>query len=145
MILSQAGIDFIEKWETFRPTAYLPTPNDKWTIGYGHTDSVKEGDTCTQDQANVWFDADCQWANEAVRQHVTVPLTQNQFDALVSLVFNIGKTNFEESTLLRNINDGKFNMAADPTVGFPAWRKQGKRVLPGLVARRAAELAVFQS
>lgn len=142
MNLSIAGEAAIERREAFRPTAYKPTSADVWTIGYGHTAGVKEGDTCTLDQARAWFAQDSSWASAVVSTHVTVPLTQNQFDALTSLAYNIGASNFSESTLVRLLNDGNYAGAADE---FRVWRKQGKRVLQGLVNRREDERAQFLS
>lgn len=144
MNLSPAGEAAIERREAFRPTAYKPTKDDVWTIGYGHTRGVNEGDTCTLDQARAWFLDDSLWASAVVSTDIIMPLTQNQFDALVSLAFNIGRTAFAASSLVRELNAGNFAYAADPDGGFPAWRKQGKRVLPGLVNRRADELKQFQ-
>jgi lysozyme len=79
-------------------------------------------------------------AAENVNQLATVPLTQNQFDALCDFVFNVGAGNFEESTLLRKLNDGDYGGAASE---FDRWVHSGQTVLPGLVRRRAAEKALF--
>ena len=128
--------DFLEARERFRPTAYKPTPRDKWTIGYGHTDGVSEGDTCTLDQAKTWLRDDAMTAVRAINQHVTVALTQSQFDALCSLVFNIGVAAFEESTLLHHLNDKHYDAAA---AEFLRWDHQAGVVLAGLRERRKAE------
>jgi lysozyme len=132
----------IKDHEKFRPTAYLPTKNDIPTIGYGHTRGVQTGDVCTLDDALGWLADDLVIAEAAIRKHVTVPLTQNQFDALVSLVFNIGEPHFAESTLLRMLNDSQYGAAA---AQFDRWVYQKKRKLPGLVTRRAAERKLFES
>lgn len=139
--LGSAGEALIKSYEAFRPTAYLPTPKDVWTIGWGHTHGVKEGDTCTQPTAEAWFQQDVSAAVATVNKDVTVPLTQNQFDALVSLAFNIGGGNFGSSTLIQLLNSG--SQKALVAGQFGRWNKQGGRVLNGLVARRAAEAALF--
>src|SRR5262249_10281827 len=95
---------FLKQYERFRPTAYCATPAERakgiWTIGYGHTLGVKEGDTCTLDQAQRWLEQDTAASAHDVGAYVKVPLNQNQFDALCSLRFNIGGTAFAHSTLV---------------------------------------------
>lgn len=140
MQISANGLAIIKQFEQFRPTAYLPTPRDVWTIGWGHTAGVEQGDTCTQNQAQEWLLEDTYSAAHNVAAMAAVPLAQNQFDALVSLVFNIGAHNFDGSTLLRKLNAGDYAGAADQ---FTVWNKQAGRVLPGLVMRRAEERALF--
>lgn len=112
-----------------------------WTIGYGHTRNVKQGDKCTEAQATTWLHEDLFDAEAAVNQ-VAVPLSQFQFDALVSFVFNVGSGNFAKSTLLRKLNAGDYDGAADE---FPRWNKSGGRELNGLTARRADEKDLFQT
>ena len=90
--------------------------------------------------AQQYFEEDTNWAVNAVNNLVKVGLNQNQFDALVSLVFNIGETNFRNSTLLRKLNAGDYEGAADE---FPRWKYQNKKVLRGLVRRRAEEMELF--
>ena len=136
MTPSQWLYDFLKSFEKFRPTAYKPTPKDKWTIGWGRTFPVVEGDTCTTDQAQAWLEEDVAGVAHTVNQLVTVPLTQGEFDALVSLVYNIGRGNFQESTLLRKLNDSDYGGAA---AEFVRWDKQGGAVLNGLLTRREAE------
>jgi lysozyme len=111
-----------------------------WTLGYGHTADVKEGDTCTQQQAEAWLSEDLETADIAVNKAVTVPLTQNHFDALVSLCFNIGQGNFAKSTLVRILNAGSIQAAADQ---FLVWDKVGGQTNAGLLRRRNAERALF--
>lgn len=139
--LGSAGEALIKSYEAFRPTAYLPTPKDVPTIGWGHIHGVKMGDTCTQAEAEVFFQQDVAGAVATVNKDVTTALTQNQFDALVSLVFNIGPGNFGGSTLLSLLNSGA--QKALVAGQFARWNKQAGRVLNGLVARRAAEAALF--
>lgn len=142
MKLGEKGFAIIRSYEKFRPTAYKPTPNDIWTIGFGHTRGVKEGDCCELHDGEDWLHADVAVAEKAVNSNVTVPLTQNQFDALVSLVFNIGAAAFSSSTLRHLLNAGVYDGAA---AEFPKWRKQAGRVLAGLVARRKTERDLFET
>ena len=140
MTPSQTCISLIQSFENCRLAAFLPTPKDRWTIGWGHTDGVQEGETCTQAQADAWFVDDLSDFAEGVSDHLTTPTTQNQFDALVSLAYNIGLENFETSTLLHMHNAGRYTDAAN---AFAAWCHQDGQVLQGLVRRRAAEAALY--
>ncbi len=134
--------ELIKKWEALKLEAYLPTPNDVWTIGWGHTHTTKRGMKITKAEAQALFDRDIAWAERAVNTKVKVPLTQNQFDALVSFVFNVGETAFANSTMLRKLNAGDYQGAANE---FPRWNKQKGQVLRGLVRRRAEEMEIFLS
>lgn len=133
--------DMIANFEGFRAEAYL-CPAGVWTIGYGHTGDVESGMRISQNAALVQLAADIQPAASAVRAAVRVKLNQNQFDALVSFVFNLGAGALGSSTLLQKLNRGDFAGAADE---FPKWCKAGRplRHLPGLAVRRAAERALF--
>jgi len=142
MNISQAGLDLIKSFEQFRGTAYKPTPDDVWTLGWGHTKDVKEFDTCSIEKANEWVLQDCANAIDCINHHVTAGINQNQFDALVSFVFNVGGGNFQSSTLLRELNAGDFKGAAEQ---FLRWDKQKGKVLPGLTKRRQAEKALFEA
>jgi GH24 family phage-related lysozyme (muramidase) len=134
------NIDIIKKHEGLRLEAYLPTPNDVWTIGYGHTHTTKQGMKITAGQAESLLRKDILWVEKAVNKLVVVPLTQNQFDALSSIVFNIGEGAFSTSTLLRLLNSGDYEGAANQ---FPRWNKQKGRVLNGLTKRRQEERQLF--
>lgn len=143
--LSSSGATLIQNDEDSRGPALIafkPTQNDVWTIGWGHTHGVCEGDTCTVEQAQAWFLQDMAWAQAAVLGAVTVPLNQNQFDALVSFTENEGATSFEESTLLRLLNAGDYAGAA---AQFSRWVYQRGQILPGLVTRRNQEAALFNT
>jgi lysozyme len=140
--IGAAGLDIIKFSEALRLEAYLPTPHDVWTIGYGHTRGVREGDTCTPQQAESYLREDCFDAEREVDRAVLWPINQNQFDALVSLVFNIGGTNFRNSTLLRRLNEG---LVLDAAQQFAKWNKQNGEVLGGLVIRRQKERELFES
>lgn len=131
--------ELIKKWEGLRLEAYLPTPNDVWTIGWGHTKGVKKGDVITQEEAQEFFEQDTAWVVDAVNK-VEVDLNQHQFDALCSFVYNVGETAFYKSTLLRKLNSGDYEGAANE---FPRWNKQSGRVLRGLVRRREDERQYF--
>ena len=146
LITSQTGLDLIKVSEGLEIEAY-PDPGNRvsgepWTIGYGHTRGVRRGDTCTEAQATQWLREDLRAAEGAVRHLVEVPLTQGQFDALASFVFNVGPTAFGNSTLLRVLNAGDATGAAEQ---FNRWNRGASGVLPGLVIRRAAERDLFLS
>lgn len=140
LLASSWVYDFLKSYEKFRPTAYKPTKNDVWTIGWGHTHGVKEGDTCTTDQAEAWLTADMAFAVAAIHKLVVCDLHQNQFDALVSLIFNIGETQFAGSTMRKKLNAGDYGLAA---AEFPKWDKQKGVELQGLLNRRLAEQKHF--
>jgi Phage-related lysozyme (muraminidase) len=139
MKVSAAGLDCIKGHEGLRLKAYLDT-GGVWTIGYGHTAGVKEGDTCTPEQAYAWLDEDADIAERAINQLVKVPLTQNQFDALVSFVYNIGRPEFFTSTLLRKLNAGDYTGAAGQ---FGRWIYDNGKIINGLVLRRSDERDLF--
>lgn len=133
------NLELIKKYEGLELDAYL-CPAGVWTIGYGHTGDVKPSQTCSKEEAIGWLKEDVKWAERAVQELSEVFLTQSQFDALVSLVFNIGRGNFASSTLLRKLNAEDYEGAADE---FPKWRKAGGKVLRGLELRRAEEREMF--
>lgn len=138
--IGPAGLELVKSFEQLRLRAYLPTADDVPTIGYGHTEGVKMGDTCTAQQAEQWLIEDLDTAERCVNGRVKMPITNNQFDALVSLVFNIGVANFKASTLLRKLNMGDYAGAA---AEFHRWRFQKGKELAGLVRRRARERELF--
>lgn len=141
MILGQKGEDLIKSFEKFEPTAY-PDSGGVPTIAWGHTRGVRLGDTCTMDQGEVWFHQDSQVAVTGCNQTVSVPLNQNQFDALVSFTFNLGVGSEAHSTLLKDINSEEFAAAADQ---FLEWDHIDGVVSPGLTRRRHAERDLFLS
>lgn len=148
MQLSPRGRALIQEFEQLRLTAFKPTPNDVWTIGWGHTGSdVYEGLVWTRIQADDAFDEDVRRPSIAVIRGTDVPLTQNQFDALVSFTYNegIGEEHpelkgFMGSTLRKLVNARRWLDAANE---FPKWNKQAGIVLEGLVRRRKAERDLF--
>lgn len=142
--ISKTGIDLISSFEGIRLNAYDDGVG-VWTIGIGTTTypngvNVKKGDKCTLEQAKEYFAHDLKRFESSVNNLVKVPLTQNQFDALVSLVYNIGQTAFGNSTLLKKLNSKDYQGAADQ---FLRWNRGGGKVMKGLVRRREAERALF--
>lgn len=142
MNLGAKGEALIKSFEKLRLAAYKPTPHDVWTIGWGHTRGVVEGSGCNEAKAQQWFRYDTDDAVQCVNTAVSAPLTQNQFDALVSFAFNIGVHNFIDSTLLMLLNKKDYEGAAEE---FCRWNKQAGTVLTGLTARREAERALYES
>jgi lysozyme len=139
---SDQGLALTERFECLQLTAYQD-PVGVWTIGYGHTGpDVQPGLTITQEQAGALLLQDVAGAVAAVNRLVTVPLTQNQFDALVDFTFNVGQGNLASSTLLRELNAGN---TAGAAAQFLVWVYAKGVELPGLVTRRQAESALFQS
>lgn len=141
MTYSERGLDLTRSFEGCRFRAYRDG-GGVWTIGYGHTKGVREGQECDMAQAVAWLRQDVQEAVSAVRDAVNVPLTQVQFDALVDFVFNVGAEAFRGSTLLRRLNAGNYAGAADQ---FERWNKDNGVVVPGLMRRRKAEADLFRS
>lgn len=140
MRTSAAGRRLIKEHEGEKLTAYV-CPAGVLTIGVGHTGKdVKPGMTITAEESDKLLQSDLQSAEQAVIRMVKVAITQNQFDALVSFVFNVGAGAFRSSTMLRLLNDRDYFGTADE---FPRWNKGGGKVLPGLTKRRAAERALF--
>jgi len=138
MITSDAGRAIIEEHEGLRLEAYK-CPAGIWTIGYGHTGDVKEGDRITRHQAEAILEYDLGRYEDAVAR-LAPKATGPQFSALVAFVFNVGIGAFEKSTLLKEFLAGRtLNAAAE----FDRWTRGGGKVLPGLVKRRAAERALF--
>jgi lysozyme len=120
-----------------------PDPATKaapWTIGYGHTKGVNKGDVCTTERAIYWLLEDLLEAENAVNRYVKVPLDQFQFDALVDFTFNVGVSNFANSTLLRRLNAGDYEGACTQ---FGRWVYGNNKIMPGLVTRRSAEVSWF--
>lgn len=111
-----------------------------WTIGYGHTAGVHPGDTCTPEQAMDWLKGELVSFSGQVQNCVTMPLSQNQLDALTSFAYNVGLGNFQKSTLLRKVNSGDYQGAAQE---FGRWNKAAGHVLPGLTKRREDEANLF--
>ena len=144
MVVSLFGIDLICGFEGLRLKAYDDGVG-VWTIGFGTTIypngiRVKKGDTCTEAQAKAYMAYDLKKFESTVNSAVTVPLNQNQFDALVSLAYNIGIGAFSKSTLVKKLNAGDIRGAAEQ---FDVWVNAGGKRMQGLVNRRAKEKEVF--
>ena len=138
---SKDGLTLTEQFEGCRLVAYQDQVG-VWTIGYGHTGSgVVSGLTITQDQAEDLLTSDVAASAAYVNAAVMVELQQNEFDALVDFVFNLGRGAFAGSTLLKNLNAGQFDAAA---AQFDLWDHAGGQVVAGLLRRRQAEQAMFQ-
>lgn len=137
--ISANGLALIKSFEGLRYTAYL-CDGGVWTIGYGHTKGVKEGDTCTLTEANTWLLEDVATAEEAVNKE-GLNINQNQFDALVSFVFNVGESAFKDSTLLKKIKEDPNDVSISDE--FARWRYAQGKVLQGLVNRREKESNLY--
>ena len=139
MNIGQKGIDLIKHFEGCELNAYK-CPAGVWTIGYGHIKGVSKGMSITQEQAEQMLLDELKEYENYINELVTVNLSQNQFDALVSWVYNLGPANLQSSTLLKVLNSGDYS-------GVPAqierWNKAGGKVLEGLIRRREAESALF--
>ena len=139
MKLGERGTEILKYFEGCKLTAYQDSVG-VWTIGYGHTKGVYDGMTITQDQAEQMLLSELEEYEGYIENMVTVPLTQNQFDALVVWVYNLGPTNFRNSTLLKELNAGNYNAAGQE---ITRWNKAGGKVLAGLMKRREAEAQLF--
>lgn len=143
-MLNKASIDLIKSYEGLRLTAYL-CPANIPTIGYGHTRTVIRTDvgkrTISQVEAERLLEQDLVRFENAVKGLVKVPLTSNQYGALVSFTYNLGEGNLASSTLLKRLNASDF---AGASAEFAKWNKAGGKVLAGLTRRRAAEAALFR-
>lgn len=142
--ISKAGINLITSFEDLKLDAY-DDGTGTWTIGFGTTVypngiRVQQDDHCTIEQAKSFFQHDLRRFQKAVNKAVLVTLSQNQFDALVSLSYNIGQNAFKNSTLLKYLNAGDYQAAADQ---FLVWNKGGGQILKGLVRRREVERTLF--
>ena len=139
MKTSDKGIEFIKRHEALRLNAYLDSAGVP-TIGYGHTLGVRMSDTITKSQAEQLLRGDLITAESEINKH-NLNINQNQFDSLVSFVFNLGVGNFARSTLLRKIKSN----ANDPAIRkeFERWVYAGGKVLNGLVRRRREEADLY--
>lgn len=145
--LDAKGEAFIKGYEGLRLTAYKPVPTDPWTIGYGSTKGldgkpIPPGTTITREVADQLFRRDIAYFENIVNETITKTLTQNQFNALVSFVYNNGETNFIQGSVDDKINAGNWSAAYD------TWAKyvnSGGKKIQGLVNRRNAEIALAKS
>ena len=146
MSVSNKGVDLICEFEGKRLAAYDDGVG-VWTIGFGTIkypdgNRVKKGDACTLEQAKEYMRHDLIEFEHTVNSSVKVPLNQNQFDALVSLAYNIGSNAFKSSTLVKKLNTGDYRGASDQ---FNVWINAGGKRMQGLVNRRDREKLLFLS
>ena len=140
MNISQEGISLIKKFEGCELEAYKCAAG-VWTIGYGHTKDVKEGDSILKEDAESMLVHELQKYCNDVDIAVKVDLKQNEFDALVSWTYNLGLTNLNSSTMLRVLNEGKHD---EVPAQMKRWNKASGQVKQGLVRRREAEALMFE-
>ena len=139
MNVSQKCVDLINHFEVFEDTAYL-CPANVWTIGYGRTRNVKEGDRITEPQAERDLLEELEEFKHQVLNSVKVELTQNELDALTSWTYNLGVGNLNSSTLLKKLNAGDKNSVPSEMI---RWNKAAGKVLAGLTRRREAEAKLW--
>ena len=142
MQCNQAGLDLIKSFEGCRLTSYQDQAG-LWTIGYGHcTPAVTEGLTITQDQADNWLASDVSNTAASLSRMIKVAVNGNQFSALCSLAFNIGTGHFAGSSALALLNEGYIDQVPGH---MELWNKVNGVTDAGLVRRRIAEAALFQT
>lgn len=141
MKISDAGLDLIKDFEGCKLTAYQDMVG-VWTVGYGSTGSdICKGMTITQEEAEKRLRKHLEGVERAVMRLVCVPLTQGEFDALCSFVYNLGEGAFAKSTLLKLLNASDYDKAA---LEFERWNKAGGKEVAGLTRRRLAERRRFE-
>ena len=136
---NKACIDIIREFEGVRLDAYQG-PAGYWLIGYGHKAGVNPEMKITQERANKYLQEDLADFENSIRRNVKVPVTQNEFSAMVCLAYNIGSGNFKNSTVLKEINQGNRKAAAD---AFLMWNKVRGQVNSHQVKRRKLERDLF--
>lgn len=139
MKVSQDCIQLVKYFEGFEDTAYL-CPANVWTIGYGRTRNVKEGDKITEVQAERDLLEELEEFKHQVLDSVKVELKQNELDALTSWTYNLGVGNLKSSTLLKKLNAGNKDEVPAEIV---RWNKANGKVLAGLTKRREAEAELW--
>ena len=139
MKVSQECVDLVKFFEGFEAKAYL-CPANVWTIGYGRTKNVKEGDVVNKRQAERDLLEELEEFGNQVFFAVQVPLEQNEFDALTSWTYNLGVGNLQSSTLLKKLNSGDKNSVPSEML---RWNKAAGKVLAGLTRRREAEAKLW--
>jgi len=140
MVISEQGLILIKHYEGLRLNRYR-CPSGFWTIGYGHLWKEGEPLSITVEQANIYLSKiDIANSIDAVNGLIHVPLTQGQFDALVSFVFNLGYGNLHYSTLRMKLNREEY---LDAALEFPRWCKSNGYTLKGLLRRRYSEQILF--
>ena len=133
------GLALIKKFEGCELEAYQCSAG-VWTIGYGHTKGVEAGDEISKEQAEEMLVEELHEYESYVNDFVTAPLSQNQYDAMVSWVYNLGPANLKASTMLKVLNAGEYE---EVPAQMKRWNKAGGKVLEGLIRRREAESLLF--
>ena len=141
MKISENGLELIKKFEGCETTAYQDSVG-VWTIGFGHTKGVEEGQTCSIEDAESMLANEMDEYEGYINNMVKVDLQQHEFDSLVAWVYNLGPTNLSESTMLKVLNGGQFDRVPDE---MNRWTRAGGEILEGLVRRRQAESLMFQN
>lgn len=140
----QKAVELIKQFEGFKPEAYK-CPAGIWTIGYGWTHGVKEGDSITKSEATELLQKEVYTIAEQIKKVLGDDafnnLTENQVSALIDFVYNLGIGNFRSSTLCRYIKSGELEKAGDE---FMKWNKAGGKVFEGLTRRREAERELWR-
>ncbi len=138
--IPKQAMEIITRYEGLRTKAYQDS-NGIWTIGYGNTQGVKEGDTITDEEAEEQLRIYLQNLGPQIIKNVKIPLNNNQYAALLSFAYNVGIGNLENSTLLKLINDKDTSAIVQQ---FLRWDKdQAGQELAGLKARRMAEASLY--
>lgn len=141
-VISEGGVALIKSFEGLRLQAYQDSVGI-WTIGYGSTRGVREGDHISREEADARLLEDLGAAQSCVRDSLNmIRLTQHQFDALVSFVYNFGCRAFLNSTMYKRLKIGAFDEAAEQ---FPRWSRAGNEHPAGLIRRRNAEAEWFRT
>ncbi len=146
--LDDAGYALIARWEGKKNVSYLDSARIptigigfiRYTLGDKAGQRVRLGESMTDEQIRFEFANQVKTYEDAVKAAVKVPLTQSQFNACVSLCYNIGATAFANSTVVRRLNEQRYRAACE---AFSLWNKAGGRVVQGLANRRAAEQKEF--
>ena len=140
MNISQNGLELIKHFEGCELEAYKCAAG-VWTIGYGHIKTAEEGMVISQSYADELLEGEIVEYEDYVNTAVTAPLSQDQFDALVSWTFNLGNGNLNASTMLKVLNRGEYE---EVPAQMKRWNKAGGKVLEGLIRRREAEANLFE-
>lgn len=148
--VSEAGVRLVKKFEGLHKVGddglihSYRCPAGKWTIGWGSCKGVRSGMRITEAEAEQRLMHDLDEHAKAIHRYVEVPLSQNQYDALTSFIFNVGAANFKSSTLLKRLNSGLYHEVPDQLMRWNKARVDGKLTpLRGLTRRRTAEAALF--
>ena len=140
MKTSLEGVSLIKKFEGCELKAYKCAAG-VLTIGYGSTKNVQEGDEISQDHADHLLEVELEEYEGYVKEYVTAPLNEDQFSALVAWTYNLGPNNLKASTMLKVLNEGKYDEVPHQ---MQRWNKANGEILEGLVRRRKAESLLFQ-